>query len=159
MVSGCATHRTDHRPGHALPQHGRDGSIPPDVAAVAGVDTVVDPRLVRLAATQGGSRGLSVSIRCGRGIARRQDVRQGFEVPGGAVRDAARRPGDRVWSVEAQRAAMVANLADVWAGQGEADVAKPPGVCARVGVRSAVAFGLVDPWPQTHGYPLGPEDP
>ena len=44
--------------GHAVPQDGRDGSIPPDVAALAGVDTVVAPRLVRLPATHGGSRVL-----------------------------------------------------------------------------------------------------
>ena len=48
--------------GHAVPQDSRDGSIPPDVAALAGVDTVVAARLVRLPATHDGSRA---SSRCG----------------------------------------------------------------------------------------------
>ena len=51
--------------GHAVPQDGRDGTIAPDVAASAGVDTVVAPRLVRLPATHGGSRVLlGRSSRC-----------------------------------------------------------------------------------------------
>ena len=42
--------------GHAIPQDGRDGPIPPDVAALAGVDTVVAARLVRLPAAHDGCR-------------------------------------------------------------------------------------------------------
>ncbi len=43
--------------GRAVPKDGRHGPIPPDMGALAGVDTVVPPRLVLLPATPGVPRG------------------------------------------------------------------------------------------------------
>jgi hypothetical protein len=72
---------------------------------------------------------------------------------GGSVRNAGRRPGDLLWAVEAQRAAVIADLADVRTGQGEAHVPGPPCVLALVRVGGVgAAFGVVRPSPQSHDH-------
>ena len=58
-------------------------------------------------------------------MSRSESPRQGLPVDGRIVRNAARRSGDRLRSVEPQPAAVVAHLAHVGTGQGEAHVPKP----------------------------------
>ena len=73
----------------------------------------------------------------------RRPPRQGFKVRGGTLGHSGRRPGYLLWSVDAQRPASVANLANVVTRQGVALVPKPPVVLALVRVRTIVAVAVV----------------
>lgn len=79
-------------------------------------------------------------------------TRQGLKVRGGTVGHPGRRPGDLIRSVDAQRAATVADFADVVTRQGDALVPQPPGVLAvvRVGTIAAHVRVVFGPTPQTH---------
>ena len=50
--------------GHAVPQGGRDGSISPDVAALAGIRTLVPPRLAPHPVKHDEPRALPVGSLC-----------------------------------------------------------------------------------------------
>ena len=95
---------------------------------------------------------LSVQWRLGRVVARCRRPRQGFKVAAGTVVDAGRRPGDLLWSLDAQRAATVANLAGVVTWKGGALCPKPPVVLARVrvGTTLTVVRLVAGSSPQTH---------